>query len=514
MQFKFCQYLVKALKEAGCIDVVICPGSRNAPLIQAFSESTFNVYSQIDERSAGYIALGLTKASAKATVICCSSGTAVANLLPAAIEAQHQSCELVFLTADRPEGEYLSYANQSINQINIFKDHIKKVIDVSANRQDALSQMKQFFKHGLGSSHINVRLVEPLYDFKSELSRNQSKTPKESVSSNSILPGADVTNHKNVLVITGFGSEVLSKEYPNLVIYADPCSPDIEYANTFCLEHYIDELLEGNEIDLLITTGRNLLSKKLREGLKKSDMKVHLHFDSNENYISPYQTTLFNIYEPSKIDEVLGQLKPNKGLKDYVQAKENECKKKILQLTKDNVVMQNLSMINAKYPDMVLHAGNSMAVRYAAIFNAGLNTPRTIIANRGTAGIDGSLSTFLGYCMNDRNRHHVLLIGDLSTLYDNNGFLLQPRPNNFTIVVLNNKGGFIFRMVKGTKQLSESAQNLQKTSRDVHLNQMFKYHGLSSTSISGVIDPDEKSDIIELVLDNENETSQLLEFWT
>lgn len=515
MQYEFCEKLVNNLYLKGCRDVVICPGSRNAPLIQAFSNSGFQIYSQVDERSAGYHALGISKASSLITIVCCSSGTAVANLLPAAIEAHYQNINLLFLTADRPESEALSYANQSISQTHIFEGFVRSKLDILAYDESGKECLNALLESEPCSMHINIRLTDPLYSFKS--SNASSVVPNGLIKKVKEHKEIDfnLNKYSRVLVVGGFGAPEIKHESENLLVYSDPCAPKPSLVNLHCLEHFIHELTDELLPELLITTGRNLLSKKLRSQLKEMSLKAHFHFDDNENYISPYQAQIKKVFPSVMLQDFIERIEPQKQYFDQVYKFEISSKEKISELRRVNVVLRAIQSLYDKYKgELVLHAGNSMAVRYMALFSCSLNIPASIIANRGTAGIDGSLSTFIGYCLKSPNEHHLLVIGDLSFIYDFNGFWIEPMPKNMTILIINNKGGFIFDMVNGTKKLSQKAQVLQKTTRELNIQKMVESLNLSFISTLKVDTTAIESQIIELIVNPENEKNELQDFWT
>lgn len=513
-QFSIAKALVEFLSEVGIEEAVICPGSRNAPLIEAFSQSNFQLYSQVDERSAGYFALGLAKGSLKPVIVCCSSGTAVANLLPALIESEHQGHSLIIISADRPKGASKSCANQSIQQERIFGSY--------AHYLDITAYDLETFEHAYEANirrnlHINIAFKEPFYEFEHGNPRTEFFKLTEDAELEKdepyILEREEFLGGVSPLLIQGFGSPSVDEFKVDIPVYSDVTNKHYKQSTLRHLEHFVHHIEEQDQPNVLLTTGTYLLSKKLKMALSQQDIDLHIHF-GNKDYISPFKAKKSIVLSESSIESILNQVGDasnySKRLSNYDRSFESDNKYWV----NENEVLKSIAAIRNHHAPSTFHAGNSMAVRYASLFSSFDTEHSFVLANRGTAGIDGCLSTFLGYCAQHPDVHHFLVIGDLSFLYDSNAFLASPLPSNFTILILNNSGGFIFNMLKGVNSLSNKSRELQTTSRAINLSKVSESFGLSHSKCDKAKDIDLNSQVIELELNAKNERKYWAKVWS
>ena len=222
--------LALLLKRQGVRHAVICPGSRNAPLIQVFQrDPDFSCFSIVDERSAGYVALGIARQTGRAVAVVTTSGTAALNLAPAVAEAYYQQLPLVVLTADRPPEWPPQFGNQRINQEDIFKSNVKGSYNLPPepmsedDAQQAIQQVAEIIGTALsnpkGPVHLNVPLNEPLYEIVAEASDMVEKMPAQKIAGNDTdnntlpLPETEsriissaLTDQKKVLLIAGMNA--------------------------------------------------------------------------------------------------------------------------------------------------------------------------------------------------------------------------------------------------------------------------------------------------------------------
>ena len=469
-QFQNTMFLMAWLKKLGCKNVVLCPGSRNAALIQAFEQANFNCISHFDERSAAYFALGNARGMDEWVAVCCTSGTAALNFVPAAAEAAAQKQKVIFITADRPKGEKLSYANQSISQINAFKDYVSQSLDLDAKNDEFLSVLPKEVVSEI-PLHINVRYHEPFYEFSHEqLDVNESslelKIGDERVNKEGVI--YKPLHAFKYMLVAGYDSDILNKAKgleKQIPIFGDTFSPDYAYGNIGNLELYLNELTKEDFPDVLITSGTYLLSKKIRIWLKSGMLKQHWHIDDNKHYTSPFQSQEFNRISKLNFDQLVDVIYPEKNYLRSFKDLEDKASKRLEKYAKGNQLFNVIDRVVAQYNLDSFHCGNSMSARYGAIYASVNGNIKKLFANRGTAGIDGCISTFLGYCAAHKEKHHLLIIGDVSFKYDFNAFGVEPSLNNFTVLILNNSGGFIFDIVKGTEKLSEGALQKMRTKR-------------------------------------------------
>lgn len=465
--------LAAACKAKGISEVVISPGSRSAPLCIAFARSgAFNCHPAADERNAGFLALGMAIASQKPVAIICTSGTALANLMPAVIESFYQRVPLVLLTADRPPELIDQWDGQTIRQQNFFHPHIKD----SFQTPDQYHQPEVFFQiaqqaiiqanSGLpGPVHLNVPLREPLYPnpdyqpvLRAEIKRtegpNRQELPNFNLPSGTIKPQkffllAGFSHQKQVLFQTSmpFGNDAVSA-YPNT-------QGLMEQVFMFNLQPFGQQL----KPDLLISTGTSVVSKNLKNWIRSNKPKNHLHFHPQGDLADPFDTQpqLFENNWDHFLSEI-GQLNSQAYTHWWQQL--NTSAIKLHQELMDTPIFSEFKayqlVIDSLLPNTYLHAGNSMAVRYVALCKKSKQLAG-IWCNRGTSGIDGCVSTTLGFAQIKNLEQHVLLVGDVSFFYDGNAFWNKLRPKGLKIIVMNNGGGGIFRLIDGPAKQPELA---------------------------------------------------------
>ncbi|MEX0987259.1 MAG: 2-succinyl-5-enolpyruvyl-6-hydroxy-3-cyclohexene-1-carboxylic-acid synthase [Bacteroidales bacterium] len=462
--------LAQILKQSGISHVVICPGSRNAPLIQVFQQdSHFTCYSIVDERSAGYIALGMARQLGRPVVVVTTSGTATLNLAPAVAEAYYQHIPLVVLTADRPPEWPPQFGNQRINQENIFLQNSKYFYNLPQETasepalQNALNTVSQLIKSAStgkrGPVHLNIPLLEPLYEPVPEnTSPEYPASPDSKIDEVPPPPEKDqkqvrdaFLSEKNILIIAGMGAYsnmekellvTLSAKYQAVVI-AENIS-NLSHENFVGTPELVLGALEENEKqaiepDLVLLFGGQVVSKRTRlfvQGLKSKPVTDFEMF--------PLQ--LFS--ELAKVDRERENRYSGRWKK--IETETRQCARTFFQ----NGEYCNLTALHAILGSIpggsTVHLGNSGTIRYAQ-----LQPTRQDLAyysNRGTSGIDGSLSAAVGAAMVSTGLH-VIVLGDLSFVYDSNALWNREFPGNLKIIILNDKGGGIFRLLDGPDRM-------------------------------------------------------------
>ncbi len=477
----------------GIEQAVICPGSRSAPITLAFARHPkIKTFVIPDERSAGFIALGLSQSSRKPVVIVCTSGTATANLYPSIIEAFYQQAPLLILTADRPPEWVDQQDGQTIRQQNIFHNHVlaSYQFPVSFDHDEAIWHAEKMTSEAIintsgstaGPVHINIPIREPFYPSTDEKFTYSStikiiKSPKIGME-----PGErwcnkltkELNNYNKILVVVGQTriseelSSYLHQAQKNLkwVILGDITS------NISSLDHSIskhDIVLKDKmdlinlKPDLLLSFGQGVLSKSLKTFLRKNPPAEHWHISENEAVIDPFKSLTRKV----KLNaEVFWKIISESSL-DLHEAQSNYFnhwyeKDMQAKVFLDELLWQDslsefhvVKEIIKKLPNQSsLHLANSMPVRYANFVGIEHTKDIRVWANRGTSGIDGCTSTAVGHAINDKMLH-TLITGDMAFFYDRNAFWHSHLPSNFRVVVLNNHGGGIFRQIDGPKQLKE-----------------------------------------------------------
>lgn len=482
--------VVEVFHRHGVANVVLCPGSRSAPLaISILRSEKFDCYHLVDERSAGYFALGLAKASGRPIVLVCTSGTAVYNFAPAVAEAYFQEIPLIVCTADRPEETIGQNDNQAIFQEQIFGRHAlsftQMPVSYSNERETKWAIHKAneacitAYADRQGPVHLNFPFREPFYpdkDFLVEpdldlkligVEQGQSKTTD--IFLNDVK--SVIEQSQNIWLLGGMVGETLNDHLLNEFIKKSGATPIIDPLSNLHVNgqlYQYDFWLKNEEIeapDLIISFGNHFLSKSIKEFVKQHPPQNHLHIQEHGELADPF--TSINFLVKSHVDDFFAQLNEFSFI---IEQRSNPLtlidKEYSLGADTDAEYIWAKRIIAALPNNCVLHLGNSTPVRYLLKYNNLLkNKGIEVFANRGTSGIDGCVSTAIGMAQND-DRNHYLVIGDLSAYYDRNGLWHKYVPANFKMIVINNRGGGIFGRISGPKaqkELQEYFINTQPT---------------------------------------------------
>ncbi len=493
-------YNIAALcAQKGLHNVVLCPGSRCAPLTLAFTRHVgFTVKTFSDERSAGFIALGLAQQSRKATILICTSGTAVYNFAPAIAEAFFSNTPLLVITADRPM-EWIGQGDgQAIFQYDIFKNHIRGSFQLpqtydhaddvwSINRQ--LNDAINVAQSTSGPVHINVPFREPFYPSADEpptfdedvrqitdgVTLNQISTEqhdtllKEWATATKILlvAGQHESDASLTESLKTFSSTHNIPVVGDIICNLHPLDSLVSHADVF-LNNCHDDVKQSLQPDLLITFGQPVLSKSLKLFIRKYSPKSHWHIqvsgavpDTFQHLTHINRTTPITFFHSfltnDKEDSFAGQKQQN-----YFKLWEIEERRVVRSLQSffpqkelcEFEIVKNI--IDALPSGCNLHLANSMSVRYANFI--GLSSKHAlcnVYANRGTSGIDGCTSTAVGHSF-ENDKLNILITGDMAFFYDRNAFWHNYPMPNLRVVLLNNHGGIIFKMIDGPSDLPES----------------------------------------------------------
>ncbi|MCB9252028.1 MAG: 2-succinyl-5-enolpyruvyl-6-hydroxy-3-cyclohexene-1-carboxylic-acid synthase [Flavobacteriales bacterium] len=468
--------LVGQLAGAGVQQAVICPGSRNAPLIISLVRHPEIVtHSLIDERAAAYTALGMAVESGKPVAIVCTSGTAVLNLYPAICEAYYSQVPLIIITADRPPELIDQWDGQCIRQHSIFEKHILGSFHFDVTKTDASAlEAIQLSMHPVsGPVHINVPLAEPLYEAKNEIFEYPVSVP-EIVYQQNTYPEHDFEAYKKYSrVLLFFGADRNGDDYrallqkfkdqQNCVLLADIISGVSSSTSVLhwdlILNFSDQDELKKLKPELLITFGKFTVSKGLKQFLRKVKCDKHLHVTHNHTIADPFFTSPQEVFmdETTFLEKFLRVFqKEDRNYWELWQNYATYFKEKLDVLISEadfNEFSVTSKLLSQMPDDCVLHLGNSMPVRLVS-YMVGAKTNISFYGNRGTSGIDGSTSTAVGYSILSKKKV-FLLTGDVSFFYDLNGLWNQELKPNLKIIVLNNMGGGIFRLLEGPGDLPE-----------------------------------------------------------
>ncbi|WP_224490302.1 2-succinyl-5-enolpyruvyl-6-hydroxy-3-cyclohexene-1-carboxylate synthase [Robertkochia flava] len=506
------QTIVFLCKAKGIQNIVISPGSRNAPLTIGFtSDPYFNTYSIVDERSAAFFAMGMAAQQQQPVAVVCTSGSALLNYSPAVSEAFYSDVPLVVISADRPPYRIDIGDGQTIRQDNIFERHILYSANLKQDLreddnplqrdQDSIPPLMQLAHKDLtlqngvqayneeeinkalntaiekmGPVHLNAPFEEPLY--------NRLERPTVAPDVNEITPVTTMVTDRDMEEMAGIWNKAKRKIVmvgvlkpgsleqrlleqlvnDDSVVLLTETTSNLHTSRAF---PFIDKLIaplekmedasrywEELQPEVLLTFGGMVVSKKVKAFLRKYQPKHHWHVDVKKAF-----DTFFCLEKHIKLDigvfleRFAMEIHPVDSAyypywdairKDRSQRHEN--------------YFRGLSFSDLKAYETVLktiptpfnvHLSNSSTIRYAQLFT--LDPELQIFCNRGTSGIDGSTSTAVGAAF--KNEVPTLLItGDLSFFYDSNGLWNNYLKNDFRIILINNAGGGIFRILPGDKQ--------------------------------------------------------------
>jgi 2-succinyl-5-enolpyruvyl-6-hydroxy-3-cyclohexene-1-carboxylate synthase len=446
------------LEVLGARHVIITPGSRNAPLIQLFtSNKNFMCHSIVDERSAGYVALGMAKQLGEPVVLVTTSGTAVLNLSPALAEAFQQQLPLLVLTADRPREIISNFNNQVCDQRAPYFNFSKGFFEFPAEirEQEELEKgirsvsllFQEALAHPPGPVHINLPITEPLYEPLPDLRLSGDNAKKDVYAYPSDFDSlADLDlDGKKVLILAGMGKKNIQLLQ---VLEQMPVTVVAENISNMGSEQFVSlpELVlagasdkEQAELapDLVITFGKQVVSKRLKLFLQSLELMEILELQEDAPGLTEIFRRLVNSGEPADSYRPLWK---------EIEERESRRSEEYLKGADFGSPSALARILNAVPSQTILHLGNSATVRLSQLVRT--RSDLEYYSNRGISGIDGSLSAAVGAAMVSESQH-LLILGDLSFVYDSNALWNKDFPENLKIVVLNDGGGGIFRLLDG-----------------------------------------------------------------
>lgn len=500
------QALVQLCLDKGINHIVISPGSRNAPLTIGFGENpNFKCFSIVDERCAAFFAMGMAQQFKKPVAVVCTSGSALLNYYPAIAEAYYSDIPLVVLSADRPSKFIDIGDGQTIRQENVFDKHIlysancKEGEEYQVSNETEINIALNTAIELNGPVHVNIPFSEPLYQTTDQsLVSPQNVLPRRPESLNeSLLPYAEKWNSsKKKMILVGVLPpnsleekmiEELAKDESVLVL--TETTSNLDHSNFICaIDQLIAPLNEAEfkklQPEILLTFGGLVVSKKIKAFLRSFPPKEHWHVDAkkaNDTYfvLSKHFKITINDFFKSFLPNIVAV--SSEYQKDWLQVKQHrlqrhkEYEKEIPY--SDFMVFSN---IFENFPNPVqLQLSNSATIRYAQLFD--IPDSAEVFCNRGTSGIDGSTSTAIGAAYAS-SLTTVFITGDLSFFYDSNALWNNHIPRSFKIIVINNGGGGIFRILPGNKD-SEHFDTYFETKHNLTAEHLSKMYGLSYSSI-------------------------------
>lgn len=478
---------------------ILCPGSRCAPLTIAFTrhpeiqQKTFS-----DERSAGFVALGLSQQTKSPAILLCTSGSAAYNFAPAVAEAFFSQTPLLIFTADRPAEWIAQHDGQTIHQPGIFGKHVKKTFELPSDYEhpDSVWAINRMINEAInfslqepqGPVHINTPFREPLYPRHDELiTFSKPRLIEEFPPSGELTPDQErflkekISSYHNILVVAGqeaydesmlrsIGQFIDAHNIPvagDIISNLHPLEKVIRLADSF-LGQASEGIKKSLQPDLLITLGKSVISKNLKVFLRKYKPREHIHFQFSDLAADTYQTLTHVIHaSPLKCFDYLNSLNRRETFENQKQqnfqklweVEDRRARRAIdgffpqPELGEFELVRE---IIDHLPENCNLHLANSMSVRYANLIGiASRHKNVRVYGNRGTSGIDGCTSTAVGHCL-DNATPNILITGDLAFFYDRNAFWHNYPLPNLRVIVLNNHGGIIFGIIDGPGSLPEA----------------------------------------------------------
>lgn len=470
--------LVDELYQLGVRHAVFSPGSRSTTLAMLFqSHGGFHTYMNIDERSAGFMALGIAKAQGEPAALVCTSGSALTHYGPAVVEAKHSGVPMIILSADRPYTLQQVGAPQTIDQQKYFGTAVNYYEELSVPgesnyytypRQVARRAYLKANDHKLGPVHINVPLFEPLVPNREEeyFKQGRSAKPFRLVKYQEIASLASLLNGKRVLIlggptVTNPKAVVDFAERIGAVVIGDPLSNLRQYEGVIStydafLAHH--ERWEELRPDVVIQLGQIPVSKRIQQWMGTLTDIDYITVSPNAEVVNPSLTTTIHVM--ASVDVFLWEMSLGISVAqdlEYVrvwQGIESNSREQLDKVQEEPNLFEGrtIHMLQQMMSDEgQLLVANSMSIRDMDYFWATGRSQAMVYGNRGTNGIDGTVSTALGLSTNGKPT--VMVTGDLSFFHDMNGLAIgKTHGMNLTIILHNNDGGGIFQYLpqKGT----------------------------------------------------------------
>lgn len=517
--------LTSLLVAHGIRHVVVCPGSRNAPLVHNFNECPeLRCYPVTDERSAGFFALGIAQATDTSVAVCVTSGTALLNVAPAVAEASYQHRGLLVISADRPQAWIDQLDGQTLPQQNAFGVFVGKCVNLPeviddeshwhCNRlvNEALLALKD---SGGKSVHVNVPISEPLFEFPAPQLPAERKITMD-------IPDANVSTQnlqfiissKRPIIVLGLLKhgerlkEIVDRLKERYVVLHEPLA--VGGGSTW-FDKMFDDVL-GNDLyapDSILYIGDTVVSKLLKRYLRSlSCTNVCM---VNESGIVEDVTMHANSVLKCSAEDALAVLSECEScnVDEEFHARWNgiiqKWRSQILPISSKNILKETVRLFEQELEKRTgtfhVHYANSTSVRYGCLY-----ATHYIYVNRGVNGIEGSLSTAAGYSVAAEEKT-IIVTGDLSFFYDANALWNQNLNGNLRIILLNNGCGGIFSKLKGLENSPARDEYVaaRHHSTAEGLCKSYRVEYLSASTM------DEVKALIASVLDKESSIPMLLE---
>lgn len=539
------QSIIEILRAKGITTIIISPGSRNAPLTIGFaSHPDFTCYSIADERSAAFFAVGMAQQLKKPVAVVCTSGSALLNYYPAFAEAFYSQIPFIVISADRPQSKIDIGDGQTIRQENVFANHSLFNANLTENASDEndflINEAINTAFAKKGPVHINAPFEEPLYETVSELtveSKVISATTKEFIYDEPISEYANIWNtSKKKLVLVGVNEpNAVEQKFldklandPSVVVMIETTSNlhHPKFINTIdsIITPFTHEDFLDFQPEILVTFGGMIVSKRIKAFLRKYKPNHHWHIDDLRAYDTFDCLTKHFEVQPNLFFQSFFMLTETveSNYNQYAQSiKALRQKRSLDYLAK--IPFNDFKVFEKVIPSLPknsqLQISNSSPIRYAQLFD--IEKSIEVFSNRGTSGIDGSTSTAIGAAVASK-KPNVFIAGDIGFLYDSNALWNNYIPKNFKIILINNGGGGIFRILPGHDE-TPVFNTFFETSHCLTAEHLCKMYGLNyltastentlEESLKEMFSNDEKPTLLEVFTPTLENDKVLLQYF-
>jgi 2-succinyl-5-enolpyruvyl-6-hydroxy-3-cyclohexene-1-carboxylate synthase len=539
------QSIIEILRAKGITTIIISPGSRNAPLTIGFaSHPDFTCYSIADERSAAFFAVGMAQQLKKPVAVVCTSGSALLNYYPAFAEAFYSQIPFIVISADRPQSKIDIGDGQTIRQENVFANHSLFNANLTENASDEndflINEAINTAFAKKGPVHINAPFEEPLYETVSELTVEPkviSATTKEFIYEEPISEYANIWNtSKKKLVLVGVNEpNAVEQKFldklandPSVVVMIETTSNlhHPKFINTIdsIITPFTHEDFLDFQPEILVTFGGMIVSKRIKAFLRKYKPNHHWHIDDLRAYDTFDCLTKHFEVQPNLFFQSFFMLTETveSNYNQYAQSiKALRQKRSLDYLAK--IPFNDFKVFEKVIPSLPknsqLQISNSSPIRYAQLFD--IEKSIEVFSNRGTSGIDGSTSTAIGAAVASK-KPNVFIAGDIGFLYDSNALWNNYIPKNFKIILINNGGGGIFRILPGHDE-TPVFNTFFETSHCLTAEHLCKMYGLNyltastentlEESLKEMFSNDEKPTLLEVFTPTLENDKVLLQYF-
>ena len=477
MHFKQIAFnLASILKLQGIKKVVVSPGSRNAPLVHSLVELGLECISIVDERSAAFIALGMWQATQEPVALCCTSGSALLNYAPGIAEAYYKKAPILILSADRPEHMVDLADGQTIRQNGSLANVVKKsftVKDTDTNSSTTILDACIAINTGIsGPVHLNIHLDEPLYNettINNVLPATTKQASNAEINSEEITYLAEnISQNKKVMILCGefpldkTPSLEAINQLPQVVVLHEVCSNLVLKNSVESIDKTLASISSKEwgmsfAPEVLITLGNNIVSKKIKQRIRSTAKQCkHIHIGAEHIWLDTFFCLKKQINTAAQLLVENLNIKATDSTYQQLWLAKKDASASKHQAYVEKISFCDFQVFNSLHNSIPnnynIHWSNSSVIHYAQLFTQKSSLKH--FANRGVSGIDGCTSTAIGFA-SQAKEPTLLISGDVSFQYDINGLWNNITPNNFKIILVNNSGGNIFRIIDGPTKVNQ-----------------------------------------------------------